>query len=99
MATALGITRPSPPVTIVIDVESEVPEMSNAGVMVVKALPASSHALYKAISVLVRKRRHPLTIARLSRKPRLTTATATVTAVLKKEKALDVTNDAKSLHL
>lgn len=56
VATALGVTRPLPPCTIFIDVESVGPDMSDKDVLVVEALPASSHSSYTTIAIPVQKR-------------------------------------------
>lgn len=96
--TTLGVVRPPHPATIVIDVDSVVPEMSNAAVMVAEPLSTSSYLPYMTFSVPICKRGHSSTIAQSSKKRRLTSATATATEVLKEEGFLNITNAAESSH-
>lgn len=56
VATTLGVTRPSPPATVVIDVERLAPEIPRTGVVVANKLPAFSHVPYMTIAVPVHKR-------------------------------------------
>lgn len=99
VATALGVKRPLPPVTVGIDVEIVVPEMSNTNVMVAGAFPAPSHLPYVTTAVPARKPRHSSMIARSRKKRRSSTTTATETAVVTEKGRVDVTDVAKSSHL
>lgn len=99
MATILGVTSLSPPAAIVIDVGSADPEMSNIDFIVAEALIASSHSPYTTTAIQLRKREHSSTIVRSSRKPHLTTVTATAIEVVNEEVVLDVKNTANSSHL
>lgn len=95
---ALEVTRPSPLATIVFDFKNMFPEMSNTEVMAAKTLPTSDHSPYMTIAAPVPKLGHSITIAKSSKKRRLTTATATVTAVVKGEDVLGLTNAAELSH-
>lgn len=64
VSSALGVTRPSPPTTIFLDVKSVGPELYNTDVIVAEALPVSSHLPYSAIAVQVREPGHSRKIAR-----------------------------------
>lgn len=92
MAAALGLARPSPPTTIVMDIVTAVPEMSCTDVTVAKAFSAFCLSRYTNIAASVRKRQHSSTMAWSSKKRRLVnaTATATATAEVKREKVLKV---------
>lgn len=99
MTTALGVTRPLHPVTIIIDVDSVSSEMCSTEVMVVEELLASSHSPYNYIVVPVRKRRLSSTIAELRKKRCLNAVTNLVTAVVKEENDLDAMEAAELSHL
>lgn len=99
IATALGVTRLSLSGTVIIDVESEISEMSNAGVMGAEELPATSHVPYMNIAVRVRKRGSSNTIARSPKKRHLNTAIAPAIAVVKEKAVLDVTHTVESSYL
>lgn len=98
-ATSLGVAPPSPPATVVIDVESVASEMSSKDVMAAKELPASSHVPYMTVAVPVCKRRNSTTIARSPKKRCQNSATAPATAVVKEVDVLDLRKDAESSHL
>lgn len=99
MAGAHGVARPSPFVTVVIDVERLVPEMSNTDFMVTKDLPAPIHAPNMTIAVPVRQRENSIAIARSQEKRRENNATKPTIADVTEEGVLNGTEAAKLLHV
>lgn len=99
MISTLGVARAPHPTTVVIKVDSVVPEFSSIDVMVAKASPAPSHPRYMTISVPVCKRESTRTIAGWFKKHFLNTAPEHTTAVVKEVGVLDVRKSAESLHL
>lgn len=94
-AAVLEVTRPSPPATNIINVESMVSGMSNTDVTVAKVLLASSHSPHMSTAVPVRKSGNSGQIARLSGKRCQISETATATSVVKEEDELDASNAAE----
>lgn len=99
VAAALGVARLSHAVTIVIVIESLQPDIFITDLMISKAFPTSIHAPYKAVAVLVRMLGHSKTKARPPKQCRITTATATETALVTIKDVLDITNATESSHL
>lgn len=63
MVIALDVTLLWQPATNAIEVETVAPVKSNTDVMATEELPASSHAPYMTIAVLLRKREKSITMA------------------------------------
>lgn len=99
MVAALGVTRPSPPVTIVINVGSVGPEMFNTDFVIADALLASSHSPLITFAAPVRKRGHSSTISRSRIKLCLDGATDPSTAVAKEEDVLEAIKAAECSHV
>lgn len=76
-----------------------VPEMSDKDVMTDKILPTSSHSPYTIYAVPERKEGNSSSIVISNKKLGLITATATTTAVVKKEDIANITIAVKSLYL
>lgn len=100
LVTALEMTCPSLPTTVVIHVESMDPVMSSTGFMFAEEWHLFIHASYISIGLNVRKRKRSSTIAGLPKKRHLNTTSAneSASAVVKNENVLDVMEAAESSH-
>lgn len=99
MASALGATSLPTPATVFKSVVNVTLGLSDLDVMVVQKLPASSHATFMIIAVLVRDRVISSAIASLPKRLSLNTITKPTTSNVKAEDVLHVANAAEFLHL
>lgn len=99
VATALGLTHPSPSATVFIDVESVAPKVFSIDAIVAQLSPTFRHAPYLSIAVPVRKCANSSTIERSPQKHYLNTSNAPATVAVRKENDLNITEATEMPHL